>query len=81
MTYKIYTTVKKLELKKKTISTRLEKDEDKEMVMIETIDLGWFVLFEGSQEFLFVGKEKPDDLEPGTQVRIFIVPKRKQEPT
>jgi hypothetical protein len=81
MIYKVYTTVKKLELKKKTISTRIKKEEDKEMVMVETINLGWFVLFEGSQEFLFVGEEKPDDLEPGTQVQIFIVPKRKKNGT
>lgn len=70
--YRIPTRVVKLENKKKILATRL--DANKDIVMVESVDIGWFVLFEGSQEMLFVGMEKPEDLEPGTEVIISIHP-------
>ena len=70
MRYIIPTTVKSLEQKKKTISVHVDRAKDK--VLIETVDIGWFVLFEGSQESLFVGFEKPEDLVPGSKVKIII---------
>lgn len=39
--------------------------------VIETKNLGWFVRFEGSQEWLFAGTEKPD-VSVGDEVSISI---------
>lgn len=68
--YRISTKVKKLELKKRIVRTYLNAG----LAVDETIDIGWFVLFEGSQESLFVGVDKPTDLDPGTEVEIIIQP-------
>lgn len=80
MTYRIPTKVVKIEEKKKHLATNVEKTTgENQIVMVTTVDIGWFVLFEGSQESLFVGMEKPADLEPGTEVEIIIAPKIKDK--
>lgn len=72
MTYRIPTKVVKLENKKQVLSARIVD----EATVTEVMDLGWFVLFEGSQEFLYIGANKPEDLRPGTEVDIIIEPKK-----
>lgn len=69
--YRIPTKVSKLEYKEKVIKT--EKEGDK--VISTVVSLGWFALFEGSQEFLYIGMERPTDLEPGAEVDIIIHPR------
>jgi hypothetical protein len=76
MTYRIPTRVVKLENKHKHVGSEVEIKDDKTVTMVTTIDIGWFVLFEGSQESLYVGMEEPLDLQPGTEVDIVIEPKK-----
>lgn len=64
-------TVKALELKKERISSNLDKTTGN--VMEITVDLGWFVTFHGSHESLFVGKEKPTDMDPGNPAVIVVL--------
>lgn len=65
-----------LELKER--QTVLSGVKDKEgNVHLEYKTLGWFVHFEGSREALFVGMEKPEGLDTGTEVDILIVPRGK----
>jgi hypothetical protein len=76
MAYRIRTRVKSLEEKSKLMGGH--KNPDTGMVSIYTEKVGWFVHLEGSYESLFVGKEKPTDLEPGTEVDIIIWPHRRK---
>lgn len=73
MSYLIRTRVKALELKK--ITTSSKKDPNSDKILSTVASLGWFVLFEGSYESLFVGHDEPKDLTPGTEVEIIIRPK------
>jgi hypothetical protein len=73
MTYRIQTRVKNLEQKK--ITTSSKKDPNSDKILSTVAFLGWFVLFEGSYESLFVGHDEPKDLTPGTEVDIIIKPK------
>lgn len=68
-------TVKGLEEKEKILGT--DKDKDTGKVFVTTRNMGWFVLFEGSHEWLFVGYEKPVGLDPGTEIDIKLAPRRK----
>jgi hypothetical protein len=65
---KIPTRVKKIEHKKRL--AKAWKDSAGNVFTVEE-DLGWAVLFEGSLEWLFIGREKPD-LEVGDPVTIII---------
>lgn len=74
MLYKISTRVRALEMK--TMIVRTYKDPtDANKILTDTKPMGWFVLFEESYESLYVGHERPLDLEPGTEVEIIINPK------
>jgi hypothetical protein len=73
MNIRIPTRVLKLEEKKRTLTGR--KKEDGEVIFTHQT-LGWFVRFEGSDESLFIGFEKPEDLAEGTEVDILIIPKK-----
>jgi hypothetical protein len=70
---RIPTRVKKLEEKKRISYSR--KDKNGEAITIME-NLGWFVHFEGSWEALFVGYEKPEGLETGSEVDIIIQPRK-----
>jgi hypothetical protein len=84
--YKIPTRVKNLELKKRIVMSNIDRskplDPDKPVPTASadatTEIIGWYVHFEGSYESLFVGDEKPDNLSPGTEVDILIIPKPTQ---
>lgn len=67
MTYKIPAVVKALELKTRAVSIARDGKVTRETI-------GWFVTFERSHEALFVGHDKPTDLDPGTEVEIIISP-------
>lgn len=72
MNIRMPTRVVKLEEKKRI--TGGKKDADGQTTLSsETV--GWFVHFEGSYESLYVGKEKPVGLDPGTKVDIIIAPR------
>jgi hypothetical protein len=71
MTYKIPAVVKSLELKTRAVSARKISETDVEWTR-ETI--GWFVTFERSHEALFVGYDRPFDLEVGSKVNIILEP-------
>jgi len=72
MNIRIPARVLKLEDKTRIISARKNEDGT---VTFKNENLGWFVLLEGSHESLFVGLEKPEELVPGTEVDILIIPK------
>jgi len=76
MIYRIPTRVVKIEEKEYVLAGR--KDEKGEPVFTKKT-LGWFVHFEGSYESLFVGYEKPIDLDLGSEVDILIVPRKKKQ--
>lgn len=65
--YIIRTRVVKVEKKSQVLRARKIGDNDIER---EIVDLGWFVLFEHSYEYLFIGHEEPTDLFAGKKVRI-----------
>jgi hypothetical protein len=52
-----------------------KKDENDKAILTYQ-KLGWFVHFEGSYESLYVGDEKPESLNPGTEVDILIIPRK-----
>ena len=66
--YKIKATVKDLVFKKRAAKVTRVGDD----INWEYEDIGWFVQFYGSYEALFVGKDRPDDLEVGQKVEITI---------
>jgi len=73
MVYKVLTTVKDLEHKQRVVRVTADRtDPAKPVIEWEREDVGWFVQFEGSYEALFMGREKPLDLAPGTKVKILI---------
>ena len=76
MAYKIPTTVKNLENKKLVTLSYIHPVTQK--LSCVRRDMGWFVHFEGSYESLFVGFDRPLDLEPGTDVEIIIQPKSRK---
>jgi hypothetical protein len=75
MVYKIPTKVIRLEQKSRVTRGFVVEGEAK----CFREDLGWFVHFEGSYESLFIGKDRPNDLEPGTHVEIVIRPKPRKD--
>lgn len=60
-------------LEEKTQTLSSDKDKDTGKTMITTRVIGWFACFEGSHESLFVGTEKPTDMDPGREARIIIL--------
>ena len=71
--YKIKTTVKDLVFKKRAAKVTADRsDPAHPIINWEYEDIGWFVQFYGSYEALFVGKDRPDDLEIGQKVEIII---------
>jgi hypothetical protein len=73
MVYKVLTTVKDLAFKKRALRVTADRtDPAQPVIEWEYEDVGWFVQFEGSYEALFMGREKPMDLTPGTKVQILI---------
>ena len=75
MRIRIPTRVVELAEKNRIVSAKKNEDDT---VSFTHEKLGWFVHFEGSYEALFVGSEKPEGLEPGTEVDILIVPRGHQ---
>ena len=69
----IKTKVRELEFKTRAVKA-YKPDPKKDDITVEREDLGWFVLFENSYESLFVGKDKPDNFEVGTEVDIILRP-------
>ena len=74
MNIRMPTRVVKLEEKKRITGGKKNADGEAKLTS-ETV--GWFVHFEGSYESLYVGKEKPVGLDPGTEVDIIIAPRGK----
>lgn len=75
--YSIETNVVKLEQKTRArAAVAIGKDPNtgKNIYQVETENIGWFVLFENSHEWLFLGFEKPN-LTVGQGVKIRIEPK------
>lgn len=75
--YLINTNVVKLECKSRArsaIARGIDPVTGRTIYEVEREDIGWFVLFENSHEWLFLGFEKPQ-LEIGQQVTIRIEPK------
>jgi len=73
MNYRIHTKVKALEQKRRALRAWTDHtDPENPVVKYEYEDIGWFVTFENSHESLFVGMDKPLDLEPGAKVDIII---------
>lgn len=70
MSYVIHTKVVKLEHRERHYNVR----KVGEQVVSEIEPLGWFVLFEGSHECLYLGHIKPTDLAQGQAVKITITP-------
>jgi hypothetical protein len=71
--YKIRTTVKELMFKKRVAKVTADRrDPAHPIINWEYEDVGWFVQFHGSYEALFVGKDRPDELEEGQKVEITI---------
>jgi hypothetical protein len=70
---KFYSKVKKIEYKKRT--RRGWKDERGEE-QFEYENMGWFMLLEGSWEYLYVGETAPEELKVGDDVEVII--KRKE---
>jgi len=70
---KFYSRVKKIEPKKRIFrGWKNAHGEEK----FEYEDMGWFMLLEGSWEYLYVGKESPEGLSVGDEVEVVI--KRKE---
>lgn len=69
---------KVLKLEEKTQVVKGWVDPITKEVNVTRKSLGWFVHFEGSYEALFVGWERPEGLEPETEVDIIIIPKNQQ---
>ena len=65
MVYVTYTRVEKLEQK---FESKYVSGVGKDTVLA-SIDLGWFVLYEGSHEFLFIGPTKPE-FEVGDRIKL-----------
>jgi len=76
MNIRIQTRVK--EVIEKEIVTGGKKDEN-DKAILSYRKVGWFVHFEGSYEALYVGDEKPDGFEKGTEVDIIFQPRKKNE--
>jgi hypothetical protein len=73
MVYKINTTVKELVHKRTAVKVTADRTDPVDPKLYwEYEDVGWFVQFNGSYEALFMGKDRPIDLEPGTKVEILI---------
>ena len=61
-------TVRKLEQKQRLVRAWKEGDD----VKTEIQPVGWFMLLEGSHEYLYVGEEKPIGFEIGKRVTVEI---------
>jgi hypothetical protein len=71
--------VKHLEHKTRVVSVTADRSDPANPIINWTREeVGYFVQFEGSYEALFVGKERPNDLNVGTDVTIYIVPRVKK---
>ncbi len=74
--YIIHARVAKLEEKTEAVRavvTGKDPGTGKNIYEIERKNIGWFVLFEGSNEWKFLGNEKPN-LQVGQKVKIRIEP-------
>lgn len=67
----INTTCRAVEKKEKVIRTEKVVVNDNEKIMQTTLALGWFALFEGSWEWLYVGAEPPP-FKKGDRIKITI---------
>jgi len=65
---RFYSTVKKLEEKKRIVSGRKISDDE---VKLETENLGWFLLLDGSWEAIYAGDTQPD-FRVGQRVEVTI---------
>lgn len=78
MTYRIRTRVLKIEHKHQITNVRKTGKplpDGKAELASDSVSLGWFVLFEGSWESIFLGFEEPKDLAVGQEVDILLCPK------
>ena len=66
---KFYSKVKKIEQKKSLVRAwKVGPDE----VKTEHENLGWFVLLEGSWEFLYVGEVEPEGFQVGDEIEVIL---------
>jgi hypothetical protein len=61
-------TVRRLELKQRLVRAWKEGDD----VQTEYQELGWYILLDGSHEYLYVGEDKPIGFEIGKLVTVEI---------
>ena len=65
---KFYSKVSKIEQKKRLLAAWKEGDQ----VRTEHENLGWFVLLEGSWEFLYVGETEPEGFQVGDEIEVIL---------
>jgi hypothetical protein len=70
MSIVFFSEVKKIE--KKTRLIRAWKAPGKDDIKTETKDMGWYILLEGSWEYLYIGDLPPEDLAVGDKVLVTI---------
>jgi hypothetical protein len=71
MSIAFYSNVKKIE-RKNRIKRAWKTGPNKENIETEKEDMGWFMLLEGSWEYLYVGNEPPKNLAVGDRVIVMI---------
>jgi len=65
---KFYSKIKKIERKNRVLRSWMEGEK----FCSEDIDMGWFMLLEGSHEYLHVGMEEPASFRVGDEVEVLI---------
>jgi len=72
---KFYSRVHKIEHKRQLIrswKTGKKTEEGGDEVKAEYKDIGWFMLLEGSWEYLYIGDEEPRGFKVGDEVEVTI---------
>lgn len=70
-----FSKVKNVEHKKRMVrawKTGKKLEDGKDEISTEYEDMGWFILLEGSWEYLYVGDTPPEDLAVGDKVVVTI---------
>jgi hypothetical protein len=70
-----FSKVKNVEKKTRLIGswkTGKKSEDGKDEIRTEYEDMGWFVLLEGSWEYLYIGHAPPEDLAIGDKVIVTI---------
>jgi hypothetical protein len=71
MSIAFYSKIKKIERKTRLVRA-WKTGPNKEDVKSETEDMGWYMLLEGSWEYLYIGNEAPKNLATGDEVIVII---------